>query len=412
MVTKGMKHILYLSYDGMTDPLGQSQVLPYLMGLSENGYRISLISFEKPELRQERGHIIRELLHPTNIRWIPLPYTKKPPLFSTVKDVRHLASVVRTLHRRDPVSLIHCRSYIAALVAEPFKRKHAVPWIFDMRGFWADERVEGGIWSLKNPVYRLAYRYFKRKEKQFFAHADQVISLTHNGKGVIHSWEQIPNQPIPIEVIPCCVDVDLFDPSRYPEKAEVRQELGLRQDELVMVYLGSIGTWYMLPEMLAFFKQLKQSRPGARFFFITGENPDAILAEAQRQGVDPQSLLIRKANREQVPRWLKACDFSIFFIKPVFSKRASSPTKQGEIMSMGIPIICNTAVGDTDFVIEKYRVGALISAFDEPAYQAVIDHLDELLALDAERIRAGAQAFYALEKGVEKYQQVYERLCE
>ena len=39
-------NILYLSYDGMTDPLGQSQVLPYLAGLSKKGFRFHLISFE------------------------------------------------------------------------------------------------------------------------------------------------------------------------------------------------------------------------------------------------------------------------------------------------------------------------------------------------------------------------------
>ena len=39
---------LYISYDGMTDPLGRSQVLPYLQGLSERGHEITLLSCEKP----------------------------------------------------------------------------------------------------------------------------------------------------------------------------------------------------------------------------------------------------------------------------------------------------------------------------------------------------------------------------
>ena len=29
--------VLYISYDGMTDALGQSQVLPYLCGLAQRG---------------------------------------------------------------------------------------------------------------------------------------------------------------------------------------------------------------------------------------------------------------------------------------------------------------------------------------------------------------------------------------
>ncbi len=44
------KQILYVSYDGMTDPLGQSQVLPYIEGLSKYGYQYTLISCEKKRI--------------------------------------------------------------------------------------------------------------------------------------------------------------------------------------------------------------------------------------------------------------------------------------------------------------------------------------------------------------------------
>jgi hypothetical protein len=48
------KHILYITYDGLTDFLGQSQVLPYILGLEEKGYRFSILSFEKKrEIRKQ-----------------------------------------------------------------------------------------------------------------------------------------------------------------------------------------------------------------------------------------------------------------------------------------------------------------------------------------------------------------------
>ena len=53
-----LTHVLYISYDGMTDPLGQSQVLPYLSGLSKEGFKFHLISFEKEEkFKNHREHI-------------------------------------------------------------------------------------------------------------------------------------------------------------------------------------------------------------------------------------------------------------------------------------------------------------------------------------------------------------------
>src|SRR4051794_20204501 len=44
-----MTSVLYITYDGLTDPLGRSQVLPYLTGLAERGHRITVLSCEKPE---------------------------------------------------------------------------------------------------------------------------------------------------------------------------------------------------------------------------------------------------------------------------------------------------------------------------------------------------------------------------
>ena len=49
--------VLYISYDGMTDPLGQSQVLPYVFGLQKRGYEFHVLSFEKMDRYNKQGHI-------------------------------------------------------------------------------------------------------------------------------------------------------------------------------------------------------------------------------------------------------------------------------------------------------------------------------------------------------------------
>jgi len=58
--------VLYLSYDGMTDSLGKSQVLPYLVGLSTKGFRITLISFEKNNLLKKHKSQITFLIISTS----------------------------------------------------------------------------------------------------------------------------------------------------------------------------------------------------------------------------------------------------------------------------------------------------------------------------------------------------------
>ena len=101
--------ILYLSYDGLTDPLGQSQVLPYLVGLSAQGYRITVVSFEKPDRFAADEERIRELTAAAGLHWEPLMYTKRPPVLSTLYDIRKLRQICLRLHKQHKYQLVHCR---------------------------------------------------------------------------------------------------------------------------------------------------------------------------------------------------------------------------------------------------------------------------------------------------------------
>lgn len=402
-------NILYLSYDGITDPLGQSQVLPYIIGLSKKGYSFTLISFEKSEKYEKRKAIIQAICKDSNIEWLPFIYTKFPPVFSTIKDIQTLRQKVKALHKIKNFDIIHCRSYITALVGLEMKQKYGVKFIFDMRGFWADERVDGKIWNLKNPLYRLIYNYFKKKEKQFFENADYVVSLTEAGKKEIHSWS-LNNNPIPIEVIPCCTDLSLFSSSniKKEDQQQLRKELGIQEHNFVLSYLGSIGTWYMLDEMLLFFKQLLNHKPEALFFFITGENKEVIFNKCLRYDIPVDKIIIKRAERNEVPLYLSISHLNIFFILPVFSKKASSPTKQGEVMSMGIPIICNDRVGDSAEILLKNNGGYVLSNFDNESYNEIIQEI-ETKKKNKEEIIKGA-LYFDLNSGINKYEKIYTQL--
>ncbi|HNA40243.1 MAG TPA: glycosyltransferase, partial [Chitinophagales bacterium] len=279
---------LYISYDGMTDPLGQSQVIPYLIGLTKNGYHISLISCEKAENFALYQSKIATLLSENNIQWHPISYTKKPPILSTLYDVYRIKKLATQLHHKQHFSIIHCRSYIAALVGLQLKKKLGLKFIFDMRGFWANERVDGNIWRLNNPIYRLVFNYFKKKEIEFLENADYTISLTHNAKEEILSWKNIKNNPIKIEVIPCCVDLQLFNKTQIQQEKlyTLQNELQIRQGDYVLLYLGSIGTWYMLDEMMEFFSVLKQKKEHAKFLFVTKEEHVRIKQTAAKYRVE------------------------------------------------------------------------------------------------------------------------------
>jgi len=320
--------------------------------------------------------------------------------------------LAKSLHSKTPFSIIHCRSYIAALVGLQFKKKLGVNFIFDMRGFYADERVDGKIWNLKNPLYNWVYQFFKEKEIDFFSNADYTISLTENGKREIESWKEFKTSKPSIQVIPCCADLSFFDYHQIEEtkKSSLKKELQIAESDFVVSYLGSVGTWYMLDEMLAFFKCLLQKKPHSKFLFITNEDASLIYQAANKIGIENKCFIIKSAQRKEVPLYLSLSSVSLFFIKPVFSKKASSPTKQGEIMGMGVPLICNANVGDTDSIVLDTGCGVVIKEFTNSAYAAVVEQIELIENLNAEKIRAGAQKYYSLEMGAQKYLSVYKKI--
>lgn len=401
--------VLYISYDGMTDPLGQSQVLPYLTGLAARGHRITLLSAEKTERFAAESVAIRRLCDAAGIDWQPIRYHRSPLLLSGLYDAGALERQARRLHRRRAFDIVHCRGYIPALVGLRLKRRLGIAFLFDMRGFWADERAEAGSWPRENPVFSAVYRFFKYHERAFIREADAIVSLTKAGRDVIVEGKAGLPPSSEVSVIPCCVDFDHFADFTAADRAAARRELGIPADRPVLVYVGSLGGNYMLGEMMSFFRGYRRSRPGALFLFITREDPGAIVREAGESGVARNELLIRSAKRDEVPRFIAAADAGVAFKQASFSAKACSPTKLGEMLAVGIPVVANAGVGDVEEVLCDTAAGVVVTAFDEDSMRSAAS---ELVALrpDPRNIREGARRWFNLKEGITKYHEIYAAL--
>ncbi|MCA8828999.1 glycosyltransferase [Hymenobacter pini] len=401
--------ILFISYDGMTDPLGQSQVLPYLVGLARQGYNITLLSTEKKDRFAQYESTIRAITDAAGIRWEHIFFTRKPPVLAKFYDRYQLRQKALALHQELRFDMTHCRSYVSAEVGLLLKRKYGVKFLFDMRGFWVDERVEGGMWNLQNPIFRRAYRTYKRKEAEFIAAADGIISLTENGKGEMQTWPSYTGTPI--TVIPCSADFSVFPLLTAPDKQAARQQLGYAPDGLIVSYLGSIGAWYLLDEMLAQFAVIKQQYTGAKMLFVTQEPAEMVLEAARKvPGLEPSDFLVRPATRKEVPKLVAASDLNLFFIKQSYSKKASSPTKLGEILAMGLPVICNDGVGDVAGIIQQTDGGHVVSTLNRAGYEAAAASIPALLQKDGAQLRRKAQQYYDLQTAIGRYVGEYQRL--
>lgn len=406
-----MKKILFISYDGMTDPLGQSQVIPYLQGLSKKGFQFYLLSCEKPEAFEKNKEAVKKMLVGYSIEWHPVPYTKKPPVLSTLKDILELRNKATLIHQQHTIDMVHTRPGIPALVGLMMKKKFGVKFLHDIREFYADSRVEGGIWNIKSPLFRIIYDYFKRKEKEEIRSCDGIVCLTQAAEKITRALPEYKKDTA-LKVIPCSADLDLFDPASISaeQQQQIKKEAGIQENDIIVSYLGSIGGWYMTNEMMRFCKLLSDKKPEVKFLFISPHLHDVITAEAAKHGIPPGKIIVKQAARNEVPLFLSLSSYSLFFIKPCFSKLSSSPTKHGEIMAMGIPVITNSGVGDVKEIVEKYRSGFVIDGFSDGDFAVVIDKIVAGNVFDTSFIRAGAMETYSLKKATELYNQLYQHM--
>jgi glycosyltransferase involved in cell wall biosynthesis len=272
-----------------------------------------------------------------------------------------------------------------------------VKFVFDMRGFWADERVDGGLWPKGGRLYRIA-KWFERR---FLTSADHVVSLTHAAVREMGQFPYLAGCRPPFTVIPTCADLERFRP--LPAKKDAGFVLG---------YVGSAGTWYLFDTVVAAFKQLRQLRPDARLLVINRGGHDYIRERLLAGGVPESAVELREATHSEVPAQIARMHAGIFFIKPVFSKQASAPTKLGEFLGCGIPCLANAGVGDMAEILEGDRVGVAVQDLDRASLDAGIQRLLALLAEPdiRERCVASAQRHFSLEEGVRRYQSVYDSL--
>jgi glycosyltransferase involved in cell wall biosynthesis len=375
--------VFYVSYDGMAEPLGRSQVLNYLFRLA-GSCDITLFSFEKPGA--DRAALTAELAD-HGIHWVPLSYHKRPPLISTLLDAVTGARAVRALARKDNPDIVHVRSYVPALIAMWARRVTRARLVFDIRGFWADERVEGGIWPSDRVAYRAVYRLTKACERWFFRNADAVVTLTDASVPQIRAWAG--RSGLDVVVIPTCVDLDRFTLNER------------REDGRHLTWCGSIGTWYRFDLVAPLAERL-----GFPLHVITRQTELAIAglggAPAEVESLAPR----------MVPGALHAGDVGLSLCLSSFSKIASAPTRFAEYLAAGMPVIVNPGIGDLERIVEQHRVGVVLRGEESAAFGAVAEELRALLSDPelAQRCRAVARELFDVDAGSRRYRELYDRV--
>jgi glycosyltransferase involved in cell wall biosynthesis len=396
---------LFISHTGMSEPLGQTQVLPYLRGLARAGADIEIVGFEPASASEEQIADTTASLSQAGIRY---SWTRRSPSHAlAVKAFEMGDAFMRLLLRaaaRRP-HIVHARSHlptaVGRLLAATSPRTRL---LFDCRGLMADEYADSGHWRRSSMIYRLV----KSVERHLFSHAAGIVTLTEALRRMLLDQGLVDHQR-PFEVIPCCVDVERFRLTDEDRAAgRQRLEVGSR---FVLAYAGNLGSWYQENEMAELFAAVRRRAP-ALFLVLSHAPADRLQAALERHRISADDVRLVRAAPREVPSLLAAADAAVSFSARWFCKVASSPVKHAEYLAMGLPMVMSRGIGDSDELIDN--VPAVIDAGNMTS--AELERAAErLLALDPTQTRsiarkAALERFSLEEVGVARYRRLYERM--
>lgn len=400
---------LWITYDGVLEPAAASQVLPYLRAFARGGTPPTLLSFEKLRwrntLERARGTELRSELASLGVRWVRLRYHKRPRLAAKAYDLLRGGWTAAWLLVRRGNGVVHCRSLMAAAMGWLPARLLGRKFVFDTRGLLSEQYVAGGLvrrGSLLEGAVRNVERFLLRR-------ADAAVVLTHRDASGLAAM----GVSAPVQVIPSCVDLGRYRPARSKDRAAARRRLGLGGGT-VLCYMGKVGTWYLFEETVEFFREARgRWEGGIEVLVLSPDDPSRISPILERRGLGDIARVV-SARPEEIPALLPACDAGVFFIRSE-GKEGSSPIKLAEFLAIGLPVVINKGVGETEALVRGDRVGVVVESLTAEAYRTGSEELRGLLRQGerlTRRCRRVAERNLGLDRGLGGYQEAYARIGE
>lgn len=382
-------HVLYLSYDGILDPLGQSQILPYIKCLAKKGVQFNLITLEKEEkMKSADASALKKELAENNIFWEHIIFAQKNNLPGVVKNLALMFFKSYRSVKNNSIQIIHCRS-VTVFLGFLLKLATGKKLIFDARGFWFDERIERGMWK-KGLLYQIG----KKIEKILFIHSDSIVVLTHSMK------KEIAHLNKNIEVIPTCVDTKLFKLIKKNHKS------------INFVYSGSVAEHYLIPEIIQFFYYASKEIPKSHLYFLINNNKEQVEKMLKEFNISDSQCTVLNMSYNKVPEFLSKAHFGITFLKKSYSSKGVAFTKVGEYLASGLCVVLNKGIGDYDEFLANNAI--FIEDFNETEYKKCAEKIKNAVKnkTNTAVLRKMAEEYLDLEKGAEKYLKKYRDLEE
>ena len=386
--------VIYVLREDIREPLIKSQVISYVRNLKEY-YDFTIIDLTKSEYNEDAFNTDSLTFDLLGVRRVSGRFRRRnKTILSDLFNLIELVQLSLREARNENVGLVHARSYIPAIAAWIVLRARAVPFIFDMRALWPEELITEGRLQRGSIVHKV----LTRLEKVCLRDAAAVISLTDAAVGYLQDQYPTELKEQHIAVIPTCADLQRFKRSNKPPSERV---------------YGCVGTvlsgWFLMDWLAALFNTVAQKDPKARFEVVTRDDAETVRAALDIDGKLGDRLSIFPSASESVHEALQKQSTSVMFFTSGTSKLGSAPTRLGEALGCGVPVLANEGVGDVADIIRRYNIGVIVKDGSQVAMAVALDEL-EMLRSDPDlpsRCQKAAEEVFSLEAGTKAYRKLY-----
>lgn len=394
-----MTPTLYITRNGLLEPLGQSQVLAYLKGLSQD-YQITLITFEKIEDAADIQAMAaaKADCEAYGIDWRPKIFRRRPRFFAPAWSIFEMFWSAYKATRAGEAQLIHARSYLPAAAAWAIFRLTGTPFIFDMRALWPEELITAGRLRRGSNMHKVLVGL----ERRCLRDAAIVVSLTEAATHYLK--QQYPKELADqdIAIIPTCTNLERFKLPSEPPSARI---------------YGCIGTvlsgWFRLDWLAAFYLQVAACDHDSLFEVVTRDSKDAVRSALDPDGILGDRLAIYPLPSDRVQEALqKQSASAMFYAGGETSELGRSPTRMAEVLGCGVPVVANEGIGDVADIILQFNVGVIVEDASKKGMMAAFDKL-RMLRSDPDlpfRCRRAAEEIFSLKAGTEAYCKIYSEI--
>ena len=400
-----MSSVLYISLTGMTQALGKSQVASYLKPLSKAN-QIFLISFEREGTKAQQQSMQLEF-DDHNISWYPLRYTNRFGTLSTIFQLIVCVSKGLSICVMKNIDVVHARSLIPGVMAYFICLLSPAKFLFDIRDFFTEEKVDGGRIKRNSFIYKILLGI----EHHLYKSSDFIVALTHVSKRIL--IEKFCLDTDRISVVPTCADSNVFYPISESQKKRIRENNCFSPQDFICIHVGTVTGWYLFDQELLFFKELKKHKSNAKFLILNQDQHSFIHEKLAEFSVDITDIVLLDVPFEKVNSFINIADVALYFIVPSYSKQAAAPTKFAEFVRVHLPSITNPGIGDMNTYILDYETGVMVDPYNIniDSVKETLVWLDNFYTSDQKNnfcdLYDGA---FSISSAVTKYQSIYDEL--